>query len=186
MMLKESSKIWWDASSMKAETERVKAFFEENQISGKLLSLYIENADDYETIHWMDDDVRDGEISRLRFGGEPNPEFRNWIVNCVEQIPKRSSYLLLSTQKVGSFFMEIQVQDLISLVFQLDGGNLRNLDIVDLASNQIFLIGTNGEYDSIFIKKHHPGITRENFVKVYDFLEDKILVPGDPSLDGID
>jgi hypothetical protein len=185
MMLKENSKIWWNDSAMIAEVQRVKAFFEESQISGKILGLYIDNADDYETIHWMDDDIKDGEISRLRFGGEPNPEFHDWIINCVRQIPKRSSYLFLSTQKVGSFFMEIQVQDLMNLVFQLDGGNLRNLDIVDLASNQIFLIGTNGEYDSIFVKKHHPEITRENFVKVYDFLEDKILVQGDPGLNEI-
>jgi hypothetical protein len=61
--------------------------------------------------------------------------------------------------------------DLSDLILFLNKENTSSIQIVVNDLKSIFLIGNDGEYDNIFVKKIHPLISKDNFVKVYDFLE---------------
>jgi hypothetical protein len=181
-MFAQNYRFWWGKKGLLFIARQVEKFFHE-YIHAKPKAFFVRNSGENDNIRLTDDDFRQGEISRLRFGGSENPEFRFWLKDCIDQIPVRSEYFFLVNHIGDYFFIEIELENLYDLVLALNDGTDKIVIIVDFESNQIFEIGNDHEWDSIFVKKHHPEITRENFVKVYDFLENKILVPGDPKLD---
>jgi hypothetical protein len=172
----------WDNAKISDTAQVIREFFKEKYGRARLLGLYDYKFAARNAFGWTRQQRKEGEVSRLLFGGADNPDFSKWVADCIEQIPQNPTWIFRAVHITDWFFAEIEVDNFFDLIMNLNNNDDQSVEIVDLNSSQLFDIGNDGEWDSLLVLKQHPAISRESFVKVYDFIEGKVLVPGNPEI----